>query len=107
MREAAARTFVLDAIREDAGGKPSYAVTVTHGWSPGPGLKAQLRLLSLAQPSAAVVPADGEQVHTFRGIPLADVTPYLVLTLEDPEAKLAKSNAKFKNFQILRGGLLK
>jgi hypothetical protein len=92
LRAAAGRPFVLAAAPEDvSGGKATYAVTVTHDWSPHPQLKARIRLLSVPQASTAVVPSIGKQEHRFGGIPLADVTPYLVLTLEDPDAKLSKS----------------
>ena len=66
-------------------------VTVSHNWSPKPEFTARLRLLSLPQPSAVVEPSSGPHGHSFHAIPLADVTPYLVLTLEDPEAGLSKS----------------
>lgn len=92
LREAAARTFLLDAEGENnPAGKTTYTVAVTHNWSPKPELNAQLRLLSLPQASTAVVRSDGTQTHSFHGVPLADVTPYVVLTLEDSVAKLSKS----------------
>jgi hypothetical protein len=71
--------------------KNTFTVTVSHDWSPKPEFTAKLRLLSLPQPSAVVEPSGGPHEHAFHAIPLADVTPYLVLTLEDPEAGLSKS----------------
>ncbi|GLB68966.1 phospholipase D family protein [Arthrobacter mangrovi] len=92
LRDAAGRLFLLDALPDEClGGKPTYTVTVTHDWSPDPRFQAQLRLLSVPQASTAVVPAAGRQEHAFPGIPLADVTPYLILTLEDPESGISKS----------------
>ncbi|MGY2743423.1 phospholipase D family protein [Arthrobacter sp. UYCu723] len=90
LRDAAAQRFLLDAVAEgDA--KNTFAVTVSHDWSPKPEFTATLRLLSLPQPSAVVEPSGGQHAHVFHAIPLADVTPYLVLTLEDTAAGLSKS----------------
>jgi hypothetical protein len=90
LRDAAAQRFLLDAVPEgDA--KTTFAVTVSHDWSPKSEFTATLRLLSLPQPSAAVEPSRGHHEHVFHAIPLADVTPYLLLTLEDPAAGLSKS----------------
>jgi hypothetical protein len=89
LRDAAAQRFLLDAVPE--GDANNFAVTVSHVWSPKPEFTAKLRLLSLPQPSAAVEPSRGQHTHVFHAIPLADVTPYLVLTLEDPAAELSKS----------------
>lgn len=90
LRDAAAQRFLLDAVPEgDA--KNSFAVTVSHDWSPKQELTATLRLLSLPKPSVVVEPSGGNHEHAFHAIPLADVTPYLVLTLEDPAAGLSKS----------------
>ncbi|MFC9335816.1 phospholipase D family protein [Arthrobacter sp. NPDC057009] len=100
LRDAAAQKFLLDAFpTHDA--RKTFTVTVSHSWSPSSEFNAQLRLLSLPQPSVAVEPStnagsagaasgDGHK-HDFLDVPLADVTPYLVLTLEDPSAKLSKS----------------
>lgn len=90
LRRAAAHSFLLDAVTDDDQHR-TYTVTVTHSWSPNDGLRAQLRLLSLPQPTAVVEHGTKHQEHRFLGIPLADVTPFLVLTLEDPVAKLVKS----------------
>lgn len=90
LRDAAAQPFLLDAIPDDAP-KQTFTVTVSHDWSPKPEFTAKLRLLSLPQPSAVVEPSGGPHRHAFHAIPLADVTPYLVLTLEDAAAKLSKS----------------
>jgi hypothetical protein len=90
LRDAAAQRFLLDAI-PDGGANNTFMVTVTHGWSPKPEFTAKLRLLSIPQLSAVVEPSGGQHEHSFHAIPLADVTPYLVLTLEDPEAGLSKS----------------
>lgn len=100
LRDAAAQKFLLDAVPADDTRK-TFTVTVSHSWSPASDFNAQLRLLSLPQPSIAVEPStnagsrtkaseDGHK-HDFHDVPLADVTPYLVLTLEDPAAKLSKS----------------
>lgn len=101
LRDAAAQRFLLDAVPADDA-RRTFTVTVSHNWSPESDFKAQLRLLSLPQPSVAVEPSspgsrtrapeDGHK-HDFHDVPLADVTPYLVLTLEDPAAKLSKSTA--------------
>lgn len=90
LRDAAAQRFLLDAV-PDNGGKNAFTVTVSHAWSPKPEFTAKLRLLSLPQPTAVVDPSGGQHEHAFHSIPLADVTPYLVLTLEDPAAGLSKS----------------
>ncbi|MDQ0733089.1 phospholipase D family protein [Arthrobacter sp. B1I2] len=90
LREAAAHRFLLDAVPDD-GPKNAFTVTVSHDWSPKPEFTATLRLLSLPHPSAVVEPSSGPHGHSFHDIPLADVTPYLVLTLEDQEARLSKS----------------
>jgi hypothetical protein len=90
LRDAAAQRFVLDAV-PDADAKNTFTVTVSHDWSPKPEFTAKLRLLSLPQPSAVVDPSGGQHEHVFNAIPLADVTPYLVLLLEDPVAGLSKS----------------
>lgn len=90
LRDAAAQRFLLDAV-PDGDAKNAFMVTVTHGWSPKPEFTAKLRLLSLPQPCAVVEPSGGQHEHVFHAIPLADVTPYLVLTLEDPAARLSKS----------------
>lgn len=91
LRDAAANGFLLDAVPDD-GTKNTFTVTVSHDWSPTPKFTAKLRLLSLPQPSAVVEPSGGHHEHAFHAIPLADVTPYLVLTLEDPVARLSKSS---------------
>lgn len=90
LRDAAAHGFLLDAVPDD-GAKNTFTVTVSHDWSPKPEFTAKLRLLSLPQPSAVVEPSGGQHEHALHAIPLADVTPYLVLSLEDPEAGLSKS----------------
>ncbi|MDQ0076787.1 phospholipase D family protein [Arthrobacter oryzae] len=90
LRDAAAQRFLLDAVPDD-GVKNTFTVTVSHDWSPKPEFAAKLRLLSLPQPSAVVESSGGQHEHAFHAIPLADVTPYLVLTLEDPAAGLSKS----------------
>jgi hypothetical protein len=90
LRDAAAQRFLLDAV-PDVSAKNTFTVTVSHGWSPQPKFSAKLRLLSLPQPSAVVEPSGDRHEHAFSAIPLADVTPYLVLTLEDTAAKLSKS----------------
>jgi hypothetical protein len=89
LRDAAAQRFLLDAL-PDGGANNTFTVTVAHDWSPKPEFTAKLRLLSLPQPTV-VEPSGGQHEHSFHSIPLADVTPYLVLTLEDPEAGLSKS----------------
>lgn len=89
LRDAAAQRFILDAVPD--GVEDAFTVTVTHQWSPKPEFTAKLRLLSLPQPTAVVEPSGGQHDHAFQSIPLADVTPYLVLTLEDPAAGLSKS----------------
>lgn len=99
LRHAAAQRFLLDAVpvayasaNGGAGGaRNMFTVSVSHGWSPKSKFTATLRLLSLPQPSAVVPPSGGQHEHVFSAIPLADVTPYLVLTLEDPAAELSKS----------------
>lgn len=90
LRDAAAQRFLLDAV-PDSDTKNTFAVTVSHVWAPKPEFTAKLRLLSLPQPSAVVEPSGGQHEHAFHAIPLADVTPFLVLTLEDPAAGLSKS----------------
>ncbi|MEE9095379.1 phospholipase D family protein [Pseudarthrobacter phenanthrenivorans] len=89
LRDAAAESFILDAIPDGTAGH-TYKVTVSHSWSPTADFKAELRLLSLPQPSVAVEPSSSQE-HCFHAVPLADVTPYLVLTLHDPAANLSKS----------------
>jgi len=90
LRDAAAQRFLLDANLEESGIE-TFEVAVSHDWSPKPEFTANLRLLSLPQPILVVEPSGGKHVHVFPAVPLADVTPYLVLTLEDPAAKLSKS----------------
>lgn len=98
LRDAAAHRFLLDAV-PDGGLNNAFNVTVSHGWSPKPELTATLRLLSLPQPTAVVDSSSGPHEHVFPAIPLADVTPYLVLTLEDRKARLSKST-------VIQGSLL-
>lgn len=90
LRDAAAHRYILDAVPDD-GPKNTFTVTVSHDWSPKPDFTATLRLLSLPQPSIVVEPSSGPHVHSFPAISLADVTPYLVLTLKDSDAGLSKS----------------
>ncbi len=90
LRDAAAQRFLLDAI-PGADAENTFTVTVSHDWSPKAEFTAKLRLLSLPQPSAVVEPSGGQHQHLFHAVPLADVTPYLVLTLEDSAAGLSKS----------------
>lgn len=90
LRDAAAHRFFLDAV-PDGGPTNTFKVTVSHDWSPKPEFSATLRLLSLPQPTAVVDPPGGQHELFFPAIPLADVTPYLVLTLEDRKARLSKS----------------
>ncbi|MBJ2119414.1 phospholipase D family protein [Arthrobacter sp. MSA 4-2] len=89
LRDAAAQQFVLDAVPDDAIER-AFTVSVEHGWSPKPEFTAKIRLLSIPQLSV-VEPAEVQHLHVFHAIPLADVTPFLVLTLEDPRAGLSKS----------------
>ncbi|GAB3262756.1 phospholipase D family protein [Arthrobacter pigmenti] len=93
LREAAAKPFVLDAIPEPTSDRATrtFAVTVRHSFSPPEDLTAHIRLLTVANPSFAVVPAETEHEHVFRNVPLADVTPYVVLTLTDTAKGLGKS----------------
>jgi hypothetical protein len=99
LRDAAAQKFLLDAVPADDTRK-TFTMTVSHSWSPASKFTAKLRLLSLPQPSVAVEPSNAgsrtsgredSHKHDFHDVPLADVTPYLVLTLEDTAAKLSKS----------------
>ncbi|UOY96806.1 phospholipase D family protein [Arthrobacter gengyunqii] len=91
LREAAARIFLLDAVPEqgpDTSGL--YAVTLEHDWTPPARLSATVRLVTLRTPVFEVGgPSEpGASSLRYRNVPLADVTPYLVLSLTDPESEL-------------------
>jgi hypothetical protein len=91
LRQAAAGIFLLDAVPEqcpDIYGM--YAVTLEHDWTPPTQLKATVRLVTLRTPVFEVSgPSEpGASSLRYRNVPLADVTPYLVLSLTDPESGL-------------------
>ncbi|WP_253467024.1 phospholipase D family protein [Paenarthrobacter sp. A20] len=88
LRAAAAHQFLVEAQPDSLG---TFAIEISHSWRSKPQFTATLRLLSLPQVTAAVVPSGGAPIQRFRAVPLADVTPYLLLTLKDPEAQLSKS----------------
>ncbi|NHW47118.1 hypothetical protein HAV21_09465 [Paenarthrobacter sp. MSM-2-10-13] len=88
LRAAAAHQFLVGAQPDSLG---TYAIEISYSWRPNVQFTATLRLLSLPQVTAAVVPTDGASIQRFRAVPLADVTPYLLLTIKDPEAGLSKS----------------
>ncbi|MEJ1113267.1 phospholipase D family protein [Paenarthrobacter sp. CCNWLY172] len=88
LRAAASHQFLVEAHPDSLG---TYAIELSHNWKPKPQYTATLRLLSLPQVTAAVVPPDGGPSQRFHAVPLAEVTPYLLLTIKDPEAGLSKS----------------
>lgn len=102
LREAAATAYDIDpqpgAASGDGDGN-DFTVVISHQWFPPPGVNAHLRLLSLPQPRSAVEPSKGMHEHRFHRIPLADVTPYLVLTLEDPASAISRNT-------VIQGNLL-
>ena len=77
LRAAAAHQFLVGAQPDSLG---TYAIEISHSWRPNVQFTATLRLLSLPQVTAAVVPTDGAPIQRLRAVPLADVTPYLLLT---------------------------
>lgn len=93
LREAAARNFLLDAVPEQAPDSSGlYAVTLEHNWTPPLLFSATVQLVTLRTPVFKVdgpsVPGAGAGNLRYRNVPLADVTPYLVLSLTDPESGL-------------------
>lgn len=88
LRAAASHQFLVEAHPDDRG---TYDIELSHNWKPKPQFTATLRLLSLPPVTAAVVLFDGAPIQRFRAVPLADITPYLLLTLKHPEAGLSKS----------------
>jgi hypothetical protein len=88
LRAAAAHQYLVEAQPD---GRGTYIIELSHNWRPKAQFSATLRLLSLPPVTAAIVPLDGGPTHGFRSVPLADVTPYLLLTIKDAEAGLSKS----------------
>ncbi|WP_404321315.1 phospholipase D family protein [Arthrobacter luteolus] len=92
LQKAAAGSFVLDAVKEqgpDSSGR--YAVSLEHHWTPPPQFSATVRLVTLRAPVFEVLgPSERPATNlVFRQVPLADVTPYLVLGLTDKESGLS------------------
>lgn len=92
LRKAAAGSFVLDAVPEQgADNSGRYAVSLEHHWTPPPQFSATVRLVTLRTPVFEVLVASERPAGSlvFRQVPLADVTPYLVLGLTDKESGLS------------------
>jgi hypothetical protein len=89
LQRAAAGTFVLDAVQEQGSASSGqYAVSLEHNWTPPPRFNATIRLVTLRAPVFEVL-GSSDRSTTFRQVPLADVTPYLVLGLTDKESGLS------------------
>lgn len=90
LQRAAAGTFLLDAIQEQGPESSGhYAVSLEHHWTPPPQFSATVRLVTLRTPVFEVAEPSDRAATSFRQVPLADVTPYLVLGLTDKESGLS------------------
>lgn len=85
--DAASHDFILDATISTDG--VTFEVSVTHDFSPREGFCGRIGLLTL--PSKLLEVVSEQHIHTFPGLPLAMVTPYVIIELKDIESGLVRS----------------
>lgn len=85
--EAASHTFMLDATGSADGSM--FELTVTHDFSPREGFCGRIGLLTL--PSKLLEIVSEQHQHVFAGLPLATVTPYVIIELKDLVSGLVRS----------------
>lgn len=85
--EAASHTFTLDAT--GSANKDKFDVVVTHEFSPREGFGGRISLLTL--PSKFLEIASRPHRHMFAGLPLAMVTPFVIIELNDIASGLVRS----------------
>lgn len=85
--EAASHTFMLDATGIAEGSM--FELTVTHDFSPREGFCGRIGLLTL--PSKLLEIVSGPHRHTFAGLSLSMVTPFVIIELKDLVSGLVRS----------------
>jgi len=86
---AAAKTYTLDATH--AAESDDYNVDMEHSYSPPSNMLARVGLLTLPARLCDVPREPGIQRHSFEGLPLAMVTPYVLIELHDMATGLVRS----------------
>ncbi|NVM96175.1 phospholipase D family protein [Arthrobacter wenxiniae] len=86
---AATKTYTLDAVPAREGDK--YTVAMVHDYSPPSNMTARIGLLTLPGQLTDVPQSIGTHRHTFEGLPLAMVTPYVLVELRDTATGMVRS----------------
>lgn len=86
---AAAKTYTLDAGHDAEG--DDYSVVMEHSYSPPSNMSARVGLLTLPARLFDVLREPGTKRHSFEGLPLAVVTPYVLIELHDMATGLVRS----------------
>lgn len=87
--KAAANVFILDASPTE--GREDYEVRLEHSYSPSADFEAHIGLLTLPGQLAPVRSDFRAQSHLIQGLPLAAVTPFVVIQLSDVKSGLKRS----------------
>lgn len=85
--DAASHIFLLDATSSTDNGM--FDVSVTHDFSPREGFYGRIGLLTL--PSELLEIGCAPHKHAFKELPLAMVTPYVIIELKDLTSGLVRS----------------
>lgn len=87
--EAASKVFILDASLTE--GRENYEVRIKHSYSPSADFEAHIGLLTRPSQLAPIRSGFKSQSHLIQGLPLAAITPFVLIQLCDLESGLKRS----------------